>query len=56
MGDFINYKIGGGECLRQKKLYRLLKMSLMKFWGKTMWRKYDKRAKSKRGYQIDEMT
>ena len=34
-------------------------MSPMKFWDKTMWEMYDKRAKSKGGtgdrYQIDEI-
>ena len=32
-----------------KKAYRPLQLSLMKFWGKTIWGEYDKRAKSRRG-------
>ena len=35
---------GSGGCLRQKKTYRLLKVShkFLNFWGKTIWEDYDK--------------
>ena len=39
------YEVGSGKCLTQNKL-RLLKASLINFWGKTMGGNYNIRAKS----------
>ena len=46
--------IGNGEYPRQKR-HRILKVSIMSFWGKTIWGNYDEQAKLKWKVSIDNV-